>query len=168
MCSVARVVTVLTHADFLNLSVDNASKTDEALTESDMYKHIVTYLNYANIDSDPAESWNLRRYAHISFGKLKTSTEAAIRKNGGVGGLIGKFFAAAEPPKGSLKEVGQKLTKDLLGAGYSIEKTATTLFTTAAGGIANIPSMVSNEQEVGCLVDTDVGTVRAGAGLVSP
>ncbi|KAL8768874.1 MAG: hypothetical protein Q9194_005595 [Teloschistes cf. exilis] len=138
---VARVVTVLTHADFLNLSVDNASKNDEALSESDMYKHIVTYLNYANIDSDVAESWNLRRYAHISFGKLKTSTEAAIRKNGGVGGLIGKFFATADPPKGSLKEVGQKLTKDLLGAGYSIEKTASTLFTTAAGGIANIPSM---------------------------
>ncbi|KAL8627546.1 hypothetical protein Q9189_006747 [Teloschistes chrysophthalmus] len=138
---VARVVTVLTHADFLNLSVDNASKNDEALSESDMYKHIVTYLNYANIDSDVAESWNLRRYAHISFGKLKTSTEAAIRKNGGVGGLMGKFFAAADPPKGSLKEVGQKLTKDLLGAGYSIEKTASTLFTTAAGGIANIPSM---------------------------
>ena len=141
--SVARVVTVLTHADFLNLSVDNKSKNDEALTEDRMYKDIVTYLNYANIDSDPAESWNLRREAHISFKRLKTSTEAAIRKNGGVGGVIGKFFAAPPPAKGSLKEVGQKLTKDLLGAGYSIEKTASTLFTTAAGGIANVPSMVS-------------------------
>ncbi|KAL8910281.1 MAG: hypothetical protein Q9171_004404 [Xanthocarpia ochracea] len=138
---VARVVTVLTHADYLNLSVDNGSKNDEALSESAMYKHIVNYLNYANIDSDPAESWNLRREAHISFGKLKISTEHAIRRNGGVSGLVGRFFAAADPPKGSLKEVGQKLTKDLLGAGYSIEKTATTLFTTAAGGIANVPSM---------------------------
>ncbi|KAL8861303.1 MAG: hypothetical protein Q9178_002175 [Gyalolechia marmorata] len=138
---VARVVTVLTHADFLNLSVDNSSKNDEALSESAMYKHIVNYLNYANIDSDPAESWNLRREAHISFGKLKISTEHAIRRNGGISGLVGRFFAAADPPKGSLKEVGQKLTKDLLGAGYGIEKTATTLFTTAAGGIANVPSM---------------------------
>ena len=41
------------------------------------------------------------------------------------------------------KEVGQKLTQDLLGAGYSVETTATTLFSTAAGGIANLPSTVS-------------------------
>lgn len=106
-----------------------------------MYKCIVNYLNYANIDSDPAESWNLRREAHKSFARLKTSTENAIRKTGAAGGVIGKFFASTAP-KGSLKEVGEKLTKDLLGAGYSMEKTATTLFTTAAGGVANIPSMV--------------------------
>lgn len=135
------MVTVLTHADFLNLSIDNNAKTDEGLSEDEMYKCIVNYLNYANIDSDPAESWNLRREAHKSFGRLKTSTESAIRKTGAVGGVIGKFFATAAP-KGSLKEVGEKLTKDLLGAGYSLEKTATTLFTTAAGGVANIPSVV--------------------------
>ncbi|KAL8793884.1 MAG: hypothetical protein Q9195_003503 [Heterodermia aff. obscurata] len=137
---VARVVTILTHADFLNLSVDNKSENDDGLSETEMYKAIVDYLNYANIDTDPAESWNLRRYAHTAFKRLKTSTEYAVRKNGHVGGVIGNFFAASPPPKGSLKEVGQKLTQDLLGAGYSIDKTATTLFTTAAGGIANIPS----------------------------
>ena len=141
--SVARVVTVLTHADFLNLSIDDKSQNDEGLSETEIYKAIVDYLNYANIDSDPAESWNLRRYAHTAFKRLKTSTEYAVRKNGHVGGVLGNFFSAPPPPKGSLKEVGQKLTQDLLGAGYSIEKTATTLFTTAAGGIANIPSMVS-------------------------
>ena len=90
----------------------------------------------------------LRREAHISFGKLKISTENSIRRNGGVSGLVGRFFAAADPPKGSLKEVGQKLTKDLLGAGYSIEKTATTLFTTAAGGVANVPSMVNSVKAI--------------------
>ncbi|KAL8897030.1 MAG: hypothetical protein Q9207_007419, partial [Kuettlingeria erythrocarpa] len=137
---VARVVAVLTHADFLNLSVDNNSKNDDGLSEDEMYKCIVNYLNYANIDSDPAESWNLRREAHKSFARLKTSTESAIKKTGAAGGVIGKFFASTAP-KGSLKEVGEKLTKDLLGAGYSMEKTATTLFTTAAGGVANIPSM---------------------------
>ncbi|KAL8711250.1 MAG: hypothetical protein Q9220_004395 [cf. Caloplaca sp. 1 TL-2023] len=138
---VARVVTVLTHADFLNLSIDNKAGNDEGLSEAEMYKCIVDYLNYANIDSDPAESWNLRREAHKSFQRLKTSTMAAIKKNGHAGGVIGKFFAAPAPPKGSLKEIGQKLTQDLLGAGYNMEKTACTLFTTAAGGIANIPSM---------------------------
>ena len=137
------MVTILTHADFLNLSIDDKSQNDEGLSEPEMYKAIVDYLNYANIDTDPAESWNLRRYAHTAFKRLKTSTEYAVRKNGHVGGVIGNFFSAPAPPKGSLKEVGQKLTQDLLGAGYSIEKTATTLFTTAAGGIANIPSMVS-------------------------
>ena len=135
-------MTVLTHADFLCLSIDNNSKTGDGLSEEEMYKCIVTYLNYANIDSDPAESWNLRREAHKSFARLKTSTEFAVRKNGG-GGLISSFFHAPAAPKGSLKEVGQKLTKDLLGAGYTVEKTATTLFTTAAGGIANVPSVVS-------------------------
>ena len=135
-------MTVITHADFLGLSLDNKPQTDEGLSEDEMYKAIVTYLNYANIDSDPAESWNLRREAHKSFQRLKTSTEFAVKKNGG-GGLISQFFAAPAAAKGSLKEVGQKLTKDLLGAGYSVEKTATTLFTTAAGGIANIPSVVS-------------------------
>ncbi|KAI4129585.1 MAG: hypothetical protein LQ338_002159 [Usnochroma carphineum] len=137
---VARVVAVLTHADFLNLSVDKNAKNDDGLSEADMYQCIVTYLNYANIDSDPAESWNLRREAHRSFARLKTSTESAIRKSGAAGGVIGKFFATAAP-KGSLKEVGEKLTKDLLGAGYGIERTTTTLFTTAASGVANIPSM---------------------------
>ena len=145
-------MTVLTHADFLNLSIDNDAKSDEGLSEEQMYKSIVDYLNYANIDSDPAESWNLRREAHKGFQRLKTSTESAVRKNGDVGGVIGKFFAASPPPKGSLKEVGQRLTRDLLGAGYSIEKTATTLFTTAAGGIANVPSMVSNPRRVNLLL----------------
>lgn len=134
-------MTVLTHADILNLSIANEPKTDEGLSEAEMYKNVVTYFNYANIDSDPADSWNLRREAHKTFKRLKTTTEHAVKKNGG-GGMINSFFAAPAAPKGSLKEVGQKLTKDLLGAGYSIEKTAITLFTTAAGGIANIPSMV--------------------------
>lgn len=136
------MVTVLTHADFLNLSIDNNSRNDEGLSEDEMYQCIVKYLNYANIDSDPAESWNLRREAHTAFKRLQTSTETAVRRNGGVGGVIGTFFAAPAASKGSLKEVGQKLTQDLLNAKYGIEKTAQTLFTTAAGGIANIPSTV--------------------------
>lgn len=136
------MVTVLTHADFLGLSLDNKPKTDEGLSEKEMYNAVVTYLEYVIIDNDPAESWNLRREAHKSFQRLKTSTEFAVKKNGG-GGLISSFFAAPAAPKGSLKEVGQKLTKDLLAAGYSVEETATTLFTTAAGGIANVPSVVS-------------------------
>ena len=131
------------HADFLNLSLSEFGKEEDTLSEKEMYSCMVTYLNYANIDVDPAESFNLRREAHEAFTKLRKTTESAVRKNGRIGGLIGNFFAASPAPKGSLKEVGQKLTQDLLGAGYSVEKTATTLFTTAAGGIANIPSKVS-------------------------
>ncbi len=99
--------------------------------------------NYAIVDSDPTESWNLRREANEAFAKLKRTTESAVRKHGRFGGLVGNFFAPAPAPKGSLKEVGQKSTQDLLGAGYSVETTATTLLTTAAGGIANVPSTVS-------------------------
>ena len=141
--SIARVVTVQTHAEFLNLSLYVKGENEDGLTEEDMYSCIVNYLNYANIDSDPAESWNLRRTARDSFKKLKVSTEDMVKKNARSGGLVGHFFAAAPAAKGSLREVGQKLTKDLLDKGYNIEKTATTLFTTAAGGIANIPSSVS-------------------------
>lgn len=130
-------------AIFLNLAVSENGKEADTLSEQDMYNSIVTYLNYANIDADIAESWNLRREAHEAFAKLKRTTESAVRKHGRIGGLIGNFFAASPAQKGSLKEVGEKLTQDLLGAGYSVEKTATTLFTTAAGGIANIPSTVS-------------------------
>lgn len=136
-------MTVQTHAWFLNLSVSENGKDEDTLSEADTYRYIVTYLNYANIDADPAESWRLRRQAHEAFANLKKYTEGAVRKNGRIGGLIGNFFAAPPAAKGSLQEVGQKLTQDLLGAGYSVERTAVTLFTTAAGGIANIPSMVN-------------------------
>ena len=144
MRSVARVVTVQTHADLLNLSLNtDGKKKEDELSEEDMYTCIVNYLNYANIDSDPAESWNLRREARASFNKLKTTTVEKVKKTAGSTGLVSHFFAAAPAASGSLREVGEKLTKDLLNAGYSVEKTATTLFTTAAGGIANIPSTVS-------------------------
>lgn len=141
--SVARVVTVQVHAEFLNLSLSLDGKEDETLSEGEMYNSMITYLNYAIVDSDPTESWNLRREAHEAFAKLKKTTESAVRKHGRIGGLVGNFFAPPPAPKGSLKEVGQKLTQDLLAAGYSVETTATTLFTTAAGGIANVPSTVS-------------------------
>ena len=140
--SIARVVTVRTHAAFLNLSISEDGTETDTLSEAEMYRSIVTYLNYANIDSDPAESWRLRRQAHEAFAKLKKTTESAVRKNGRIGGVLGNFFAAPDAPKGSLREVGQQLTQDLLKAGYSVQNTATTLFTTAAGGIANIPNTV--------------------------
>lgn len=141
--SVARVVIVQTHAEFLNLSLSEFGKEEDTLSEEEMYRCMVTYLNYAIIDSDVTESWNLRREAHEAFAKLKKTTESAVRKHGRIGGLVGNFFAPAAAPKGSLKEVGEKLTQDLLAAGYSVEKTATTLLTTASGGIANLPSIVS-------------------------
>ncbi|KAK0508750.1 hypothetical protein JMJ35_009026 [Cladonia borealis] len=137
---VARVVTVQLHAEFLNLSLSLNSKEEDTLSEEEMYSCMITYLNYAIVDSDPTESWNLRREAHEAFAKLKRTTESAVRKHGRIGGLVGNFFAPPPAPKGSLKEVGQKLTQDLLAAGYSVETTATTLLTTAAGGIANVPS----------------------------
>ena len=139
-------MTVQTHADFLNLSVHvkgAKEENDESLSEEELHKCVVTYLNYANIDSDIAESWNLRREARQSFMKLKKSTEDMVKRSAPSGGLVGHFFAAAPAAKGSLREVGQNLTKDLLDKGYSVENTATTLFTTAAGGIANIPSTVN-------------------------
>ena len=138
--SVARVVVVQNHSELLNLSLSENGKEDGTLSEEEMYRCMVNYLNYAIVDADIAESWNLRREAHEAFAKLKRTTECAVRKHGRIGGLVGNFPPA---PKGSLKEVGQKLTQDLLGAGYSVETTATTLLTTASGGISNVPSTVS-------------------------
>ena len=141
--SVARVVVVQTHSEFLNLGLSQNGKEEDTLSEEEMYRYMVNYLNYAIIDGDIAESWNLRREAHEAFAKLKRTTECAVRKYGRIGGIVGNFFVPPPAPKGSLKEAGQKLTQDLLGAGYSVETTATTLLTTASGGIANVPSTVS-------------------------
>ena len=134
---------VQTHSEFLNLGLSQNGKEEDTLSEEEMYRCMVNYLNYAIVDGDIAESWNLRREAHEVFAKLKRTTECAVRKHGRIGGLVGNFFAPPPAPKGSLKEVGQKLTQDLLGAGYSVETTATTLLTTASGGISNVPSTVS-------------------------
>ena len=132
------------HSEFLNLGLSQDGKVENTLSEEEMYRCMVNYLNYAIVDADIAESWNLRREAHEAFAKLKKTTECAVRKHGRIGGIVGNFFAPSPAPKGSLKEVGEKLTQDLLGAGYSVEKTATTLLTTAAGGISNVPSTVSS------------------------
>ena len=43
-------------SDFLNLSVSEHGKEENTLSEEEMYSSIVTYLNYANIDADVAES----------------------------------------------------------------------------------------------------------------
>ncbi len=145
--SVARVVAVQTHGELLNLSLSQNGKENDTLSEEEMYSCMVTYLNYAIVDSGPTESWNLRREAREAFAKLKRTTECAVRKHGRIGGVYGNFFAPPPAPKGSLKEVGQRLTQELLGAGYSVETTATTLFTTAAGGIANVPSTVSRRHK---------------------
>ena len=141
--SIARVVTTLVHADAFNLAVSENGNEEDTLSEREMHDCMATWIYFAIIDADIAESFNLRREAHVAFAKLKKSTESAVRKNGRVGGLIGNFFAAPNAPKDSLKAAGQKLTQDILGAGYSIESTATTLFTTAAGGIFSIPNTVS-------------------------
>lgn len=98
--SVARVVAVLVHAEFLNLSVSENGQVEDTLSEREMHDCLVTYLNYTNIDADIAESWNLRRKAHEAFAKLKKSTESAVRKNGRVGGLIGNFFCCASCSEG--------------------------------------------------------------------
>lgn len=142
--SVARIVVVQLHSELLNLGLSQDGKEENTLSEEEMYRCMVNYLNYAIVDGDVAESWNLRREAHEAFAKLKRTTKCAVRKYGRIGGLVGNFLAPSPAPKGSLKEVGEKLTQDLLGAGYSVEKTATTLLTTGAGGISNVAGTVSS------------------------
>lgn len=107
-----------------------------------MYKHVSTLLQYVIIDGDPAESWNLRKRAIDGVQKLKTAVEARVRQTSRMGGLVGAYMGTTAAAHGSVAEIGQNLTKKLLNAGYSVEDTATTLFTTAAGGVSNTPNSV--------------------------
>jgi len=137
---VARVVVIHMHSELLNLPLLIKGKTGEGLSEEDMYKHVSTLLQYVILDNDPAESWNLRKRARDGVKKLKAATEQRVRQTSRSGGLMGSYFGIAAAPAGSLSEIGQKLTKNLLDSGYSVEDTATTLFTSAAGGVPNLPN----------------------------
>lgn len=133
------------HADFLYLPL-STKEGEKGLSEDEMYRNLATLADYIMVDLDHAESWRLRRQARVAQEKLKTATEELVRNTSRSGGFLGNVFGAAPAPAGSLREVGQKLTKDFLGAGNSVEKTAMTLYTTAAGGVASIASMVSPDQ----------------------
>lgn len=143
LVSVARVVMLQTHADFLNLPLATKDNSRKGLSEAEMYKHLETYLNYSLIDNDPAESWRLRRQALESYEKLKTATEELVHSTARSEGFLSHMFSHEVAPAGSLREVGQKFTRDLLGAGYSEPKTATTLYTLASSGVGPIASLVS-------------------------
>ncbi len=136
---------VHTHADFLDLPLTVKPKEQKGLTEAELYKNLETYLNYNLLDSDHAESWRLRSQAETSSEKLKAATEGLVHSISRSGGLLGNVFGAAAAPAGSLKEAGQKLTKDLLAAGYSETKTATILYSIASSGVGPISSLVGSE-----------------------
>lgn len=142
--SVARVVVVHMASEIFNLPLKVKDQSDDGLSEDDMYKHLSTLLDYAVVDNDPAESWNLRKRARDGVKKLKVATEARVRQTSHIGGMVGACFGNKEAPKGSLSEIGQQLTKKLLNLGYSVEDTASTLFTSAAGGVPNLPNSVSH------------------------
>lgn len=131
------------HAEFLNLPLAADREDKNGLSEEEMYRHLETYVNYILIDNDPAESWRLRRQAKASYEKLKAATEGLIHSTQRSDGFLGHVFGGAAAPSGSLREMGQKLTKDLLHAGYSVEKTATTLYSIASSGVAPTASLVS-------------------------
>ena len=133
---------IQTHADFLNLPLATKENDRKGLSESEMYKHLETYVNYCLIDNDVAESWRLRRQAQASYEKLKAATEELVHGIARSGGLLGHVFGAASAPAGSLRELGQKYTKDLLNAGCNEAKTATILYSTAAGMVGPLASLV--------------------------
>ena len=134
---------IQTLADLLNLPLATKENDRKGLSESDLYKHLENYVNYGLIDADPAESWRLRRNAQASYEKLKAATEELVHATGRIGGFLSNIFSVAAAPTGSLREVGQKYTKELLNAGYSETKTVTTLYSNAAGLVAPISSLVS-------------------------
>lgn len=131
------------HSELLNLPLLPKGQSGNGLSEEDMYKHVSTLLQYVILDNDPAESWNLRKRARDGVKKLKAATEARVRETSRMGGLVGAYLGTPVAPKGSLSEIGQNLTKRLLSEGYSVEDTATTLFTSAAGGTPNLPNSVT-------------------------
>ena len=141
--SVARVVMVQTHADFLNLPLATTENNRKGLAEAELYSHLETYVNYSLIDNDIAESWRLRRQAQESYEKLRAATEEIVHNVANSEGFLSHMFSHEVAPARSLSEVGQKLAKDLLSAGYSESNTATTLYTLASSGVAPIASLVS-------------------------
>ncbi|KAL9120964.1 MAG: hypothetical protein Q9187_002483, partial [Circinaria calcarea] len=144
---VARVVMLQTHADFLNLPLATKENGQKGLSESEMYKHLETYLNYSLIDNDPAESWRLRRQAQASYEKLKAATEEIVHGVARSDGFLGHMFGSSSASAGSLRELGQKYTKDLLHAGCNEAKTVTILYTTAAGMVGPLSSLFAQTLE---------------------
>lgn len=141
--SVARVVMIQTHADFLNLPLATKENDQKGLSESEMYKHLEIYVSYYLIDNDAAESWRLRRQAQASYEKLKAATEEVVQGVARSGGLLGHLVGSASAAAGSLREIGQKYTKDLLNSGCNKVDTATILYSTAAGMVGPLSSLVS-------------------------
>lgn len=127
----------------MNLPICKRGETTGGMTEEEIYTYCTNYVNYANIDKDVAESWNLRRLARKHLKALTTATEELVKKTAHSTGVIGHFFGVAAAPEGSLRAIGQKLTKDLLDSGLGVEKTAVVCSATAAGGVANLPTMVN-------------------------
>lgn len=134
---------IQTHADFLNLPLATKENHYKGLSEAEMYKDLETYVDYSLIDRDPAESWRLRRQAQASREKLQTATAKLVRDTARGGGFLSHAFGLPEAPPGSLREMGQKYTKDLLNGGLNEAETATILYTTAAGLVGPISSLVS-------------------------
>ena len=140
--SVARVVMLQTHADFLNLPLATKANNHKGLSEPEMHKYLVNYLDYNTIDDNIGESWRLRRQAQESYEKLKAATEELVHCTARSEGFLSHVFSHEVAPAGSLREVGQKFTKDLLAAGYSEIKTAATLYSLASSGVAPIAGLV--------------------------
>jgi hypothetical protein len=135
------------HAELLNLPILLPGETGPGMSEEEMYKCVSNMMQFVILDNDPAESFNLRRRARDSVKKLKAVTEERVknsRRNTGMLGSILGTQSRSAPAAGSLKEVGYNLTRELQTAGYSVENTATTLLTSAAGGIPNLPNAVSS------------------------
>ena len=129
------------HSDFLNLPLATTENA-KGLSESAMYKHLENYVNYSLIDTDKAESFRLRRQATASYQALQTATVSVVSTVARSEGFFGHVFGGAAAPPGSLREMGQKFTKDLIHAGYSEAKTATILYSIAAGGVGPITNLV--------------------------
>lgn len=122
-------------AEICNLPLRTKQEPDEALSEDELYKAISTFLSFTSFPLDAADAWNLRRECREQTEKLKQAIMSRVRKMergcGGIGLLSGHFQPAQA---GSLKEVGEKLTKRLLST-YSVENTACSLIGSAAGGM---------------------------------
>jgi hypothetical protein len=110
-----------------------------------MYKCMAHMMHCVSHDTDPADSWNVRRRAQQSIKKLKLVTEERVKTTSHGPGLFNTVFGSGSrtAAAGSLQDSGLKLTKDLIAAGLTVENAATTLFTSAASGILNMSNAVS-------------------------
>ncbi|KAL4778664.1 heme peroxidase [Aspergillus varians] len=104
-----------------------------------IYHDILTLRDWGFNDTDPGQSWNLRRKAQQAFRRLLKSTGKTIRKEANVG-LVNAFFSSFHRAqnfykKPSLREFGREFIGQLVAKGIPTSEIQDIMILTSLGAV---------------------------------